>query len=140
MTPLPFHPSPLIYSSHPLTFHPSDPLHTSLQFSHSIPFYPSISCHNILFHTIQFHSTPTILSIPFLCLLEQPFPSHSIQAVISHYIQDILSFSIYPFSPLRASNSDYYTAFILHHVSHQFGNAKTHINKHTHIKSIAKTN
>ena len=30
----------------------------------------------------------------------------------------------------------FYKAFISRHVSHQFGNAKAHINKHTHVKSI----
>ena len=32
----------------------------------------------------------------------------------------------------------YYTAFVSRHVSHQFGNAKAQINKHTHVKSITK--
>ena len=32
----------------------------------------------------------------------------------------------------------YYTAFISRHVSHQFGNAKAHINKHTQIKSMTE--
>ena len=31
-----------------------------------------------------------------------------------------------------------YTAFVSCYVCHQFGNAKAHINKHTHIKSITK--
>ena len=38
----------------------------------------------------------------------------------------------------RLSIYYYYIAFILRHVSHQFGNAKAHINEHTHVKSITK--
>ena len=39
---------------------------------------------------------------------------------------------------LRLVQYYYHTAFISHHVSHQFGNAKAHINKHTQDKSITK--
>ena len=50
-----------------------------------------------------------------------------------------VGYLIPPNGPLNGHPPSYnYTAFISRHVSQQFGNAKAHINKHAHVKSITK--